>query len=30
MPGDVDMAERIEREVPSVVNATPIYLKLNT
>ena len=29
MPGDVDMARRIEREVPHVVKAAPVYLKMN-
>jgi len=29
MPGDEDMARRIEREVAGVVNAAPIFFKMN-
>jgi len=29
LPGDVDMARRIERETPHVVQATPVRYKQN-
>ena len=29
MPGDVGMAQRIKSEVPGVVGAAPVYIKMN-
>jgi hypothetical protein len=29
MPGDEDMARRIEKDVPGVVKAAPVYIKMN-
>ncbi len=29
MPGDEDLARRIEREVPGVVKAAPVFFMMN-